>query len=220
MFPCFCCFSFLCFCSTFHVCCFSLISFSCFLAVFVFLLQSLWGLPVPIWVALRWGQIARDSTRVPSKHYSPWVLLSYPPIQKAWVNVGPKDIWQPIMVAQAPGQRCNPCMLEHDMVGPRILLQFIWSDTITPQCKNRKKHRKEQNNEKNKGKQNNEKRHKKESAQKTNKTTKDTGKNIWCLMENAVTHGFAFGLVDMVHFDWNSTTPWLKTFIIWHIWLA
>ena len=30
------------------------------------------------------------------------------------------------MVAQAPGQRCNPCMIEHYMLGPHILLKYFF----------------------------------------------------------------------------------------------
>ena len=49
-------------------------------------------------------------TCVPSKHYSPSVLLSYPPIDGR--TLAPRTlatVWS--LVAQAPGQRCNPCKM-------------------------------------------------------------------------------------------------------------
>ena len=113
---------------------------------------------------------------------------------KAWVNVGPKDIWQPIMVAQAPGQRCNPCMIEHDMVGPRLKhsFQIQW-------------HPKQKQS---KTQENTTKQHRKNIKKNTeNKHNKKHTKNFACLIQSVVAHRFYFGIVYMVHFDLNSTIP-------------
>ena len=45
--------------------------------------------PYRHWIASRWGQIARDTTCVSSKHKSPWVLLSYPHVQNHGGTLAP-----------------------------------------------------------------------------------------------------------------------------------
>jgi len=95
-------------------------------------------------------------------------------------------------------------MIEHYMLGPRILLKYFFVRYNGAPSKNRQTQEKQ-------NKANTIPTKKQKKHYKTNQRANKHRKNIACLIRNVVAHGFLFGIVDMVHFDLNFTIPWLKT---------
>ena len=83
---------------------------------------------------------------------------------------------------QAPGQRCNPCMIEHYMLGPHILLKYFFVRYNGAPSKNRQTQEKQ-------NKANTIPTKKQKKHYKTNQRANKHRKNIACLIRNVVAHG-------------------------------